>query len=149
MALNTRVYTGNTILIVMKNTPVGLLQDLTADEDFSPEPASGIGDPRVVEYIPTMYRISLAVSSMSIKKDSLFSIGIFPENIDKYLAENPFVVQIIDKVSGDVVRYYNNCIFARGTLSVRKHTIVGHNCTLLSTEAVAGDAAGFAQVKNT
>ena len=140
-----KVYSGNTILIVIKNQPVGLLQDLTADENFDPAPASGIGDPRVVEYVPQMYTVSLAVSSMSIKKDSLFSLGIFPESIDKYLAENPFVVQIIDKVTGSVIRYYNNCIFARGTVAIRKHTIVAHNCTLLSTEAIAGDAAGFTQ----
>jgi hypothetical protein len=144
-----KVYAGNTILVVIKNTPVGLLQDVTADEDFAPEPASGIGDARVVEYVPTMYRISLAVSSMSLKKDSLFSIGVFPESVDKYLAENPFVVQIIDKVSGKTVRYYNNCIFARGTVSVRKHTIVAHNCTLLATDVQPGDADGFVQATTT
>jgi hypothetical protein len=138
-----KVYSGNTIMVVIKNKPVGLLQDVTADEDFAPEPASGIGDPRVVEYVPTMYRISLAVSSMSLKKDSLFSVGVFPENIDKYLATEPFTVVVIDKVSKKTIRQYNNCIFGRGTLSVRKHTIVSHNCTLLATEALAADADGF------
>ena len=138
-----KVYSGNTILVVIKNLPVGLLQDVTADEDFSPEPASGIGDPRVVEYVPTMYRVSLAVSSMSLRKDSLFSVGVFPETVDNYLATNPFTVVIIDKVTNKTVRQYNNAIFARGTLAVRKHTIVSHNCTLLATEALAGEAPGF------
>lgn len=142
-----KVYSGNTIMVVINNKPVGLLQDMTADEDFAPEPASGIGDPRVVEYVPTMYRISLAVSSMSLKKDSLFSVGVFPENIDKYLATEPFTVVVIDKVSQQTVRQYNNCVFGRGTLSVRKHTIVSHNCTLLSTEALGGDAAGFVETQ--
>lgn len=140
-----KVYSGNTIMVVINNKPIGLLQDMTADEDFAPEPASGIGDPRVVEYIPTMYKISLAVSSMALKKDSLFSVGIFPENIDTYLATNPFTVVIIDKVSKNTIRQYNNCIFGRGTLSVRKHTIVSHNCTLFATEALGGDAEGFAK----
>lgn len=140
-----KVYSGNTIMVVIKNKPVGLLQDMTADEDFAPEPASGIGDPRVVEYVPTMYRISLAVSSMSLKKDSLFSVGVFPEGIDKYLATDPFTVVVIDKVTQKTIRQYNNCIFARGTVSVRKHTIVSHNCTLLSTEALGGDADGFVE----
>jgi len=138
-----KVYSGNTIMVVIKNKPVGLLQDVTADEDFAPEPASGIGDPRVVEYVPTMYRISLAVSSMSLKKDSLFSVGVFPDNVDTYLATEPFTVVVIDKVSKKTIRQYNNCIFGRGTLSVRKHTIVSHNCTLLSTEALSADAEGF------
>lgn len=138
-----KVYSGNTIMVVIKNKPVGLLQDMTADEDFAPEPASGIGDPRVVEYVPTMYRISLAVSSMSLKKDSLFNVGVFPEGIDKYLATEPFTVVVIDKVSKKTIRQYNNCIFGRGTVSVRKHTIVSHNCTLLATEALGGDADGF------
>lgn len=140
-----KVYSGNTIMVVIKNKPVGLLQDMTADEDFAPEPASGIGDPRVVEYVPTMYRISLAVSSMSLKKDSLFSVGVFPEGIDKYLATEPFTVVVIDKVSKKTIRQYNNCIFGRGTVSVRKHTIVSHNCTLLATEALGGDADGFSE----
>lgn len=138
-----KVYSGNTIMVVIKNKPVGLLQDMTADENFDPAPASGIGDPRVVEYVPQMYTISLAVSSMSLKKDSLFSVGVFPEGIDKYLATDPFTVIVIDKVSQQTIRQYNNCIFARGTLSIRKHTIVSHNCTLMATEALAGDAAGF------
>lgn len=140
-----KVYSGNTIMVVIKNKPVGLLQDMTADEDFAPEPASGIGDPRVVEYVPTMYRISLAVSSMSLKKDSLFSVGVFPEGIDKYLQTEPFTVVVIDKVSQRTIRQYNNCIFGRGTVSVRKHTIVSHNCTLLATEALGGDADGFVE----
>lgn len=140
-----KVYSGNTILVVIKNRPVGLLQDVTADEDFAPEPASGIGDPRVVEYVPTMYRISLAVSSMSLRKDSLFSVGVFPENIETYLATEPFTVLVIDKVTRKTIRQYNNCIFGRGTLAVRKHTIVSHNCTLLATEALAGEADGFVE----
>jgi len=140
-----KVYSGNTIMVVIKNKPVGLLQDVTADEDFAPEPASGIGDPRVVEYVPTMYRISLAVSSMSLKKDSLFSVGVFPEDVEKYLSTEPFTVVVIDKVTNKTIRQYLNCIFARGTLSVRKHTIVSHNCTLLSTEARSGEADGFIQ----
>jgi len=138
-----KVYSGNNIMVVIKNKPVGLLQDVTADEDFAPEPASGVGDPRVVEYVPTMYRVSLSVSSMSLKKDSLFSVGVFPENINKYLATEPFTVVVVDKVTNKIIRQYLNCIFGRGTLAVRKHTIVSHNCTLLATEAVEGEAAGF------
>lgn len=138
-----KVYSGNNIMVVIKNKPVGLLQDVTADEDFAPEPASGVGDPRVVEYVPTMYRISLSVSSMSLKKDSLFSVGVFPENINKYLATEPFTVVVVDKVTNKIIRQYINCIFGRGTLAVRKHTIVSHNCTLLATEAVEGEAEGF------
>ena len=138
-----KVYSGNNIMVVIKNKPVGLLQDVTADEDFAPEPASGVGDPRVVEYVPTMYRVSLSVSSMSLKKDSLFSVGVFPENITKYLATEPFTVVVVDKVTNKIIRQYLNCIFGRGTLAVRKHTIVSHNCTLLATEAVEGEADGF------
>ena len=118
-------------------------RDWNADENFDPAPASGIGDPRVVEYIPQMYTISLTVASMALKKDSLFSVGVFPEGIDKYLATEPFTVVVVDKVSQKIIRQYNNCIFGRGTLSIRKHTIVSHNCTLMATEALAGDAAGF------
>ena len=140
-----KVFSGNTILVVIKNRPVGLLQDMTADENFDPAPASGIGDPRVVEYIPQMYTISLTVASMALKKDSLFSVGVFPEGIDKYLATEPFTVVVVDKVSQKIIRQYNNCIFGRGTLSIRKHTIVSHNCTLMATEAVGGDAAGFVE----
>ena len=80
---------------------------------------------------------------MSLKKDSLFSVGVFPENIQKYLATEPFTVVIVDKVTNKIIRQYINCIFGRGTLAVRKHTIVSHNCTLLSTEALEGEADGF------
>jgi hypothetical protein len=143
MAIPQKVYSGNTIVVMINNKPVGLLQNLTASEDYSPEAASGVGNPSVIEYVPTMQRINLACDSMSLKKDSLFSVGVFPGDVQSYLASNPFIVQIIDKVSGQTIRQYENCIFASGTVSIRKHTIVAHNCSLLSTTVTAGTAPGF------
>jgi len=143
MAIPTKVYSGNQIVVMISNKPVGLLQNMTASEDYAPEPASGVGDPRVVEYVPTMQRISLACDSMSLKKDSLFSVGVFPADIQSYMASNPFTVQIIDKITGQTIRQYDGCLFASGTVSVRKHTIVAHNCTILSTNVTAGTAPGF------
>lgn len=145
----TKVYSGNTIVISMDNKQIGLLQDLTANEDYGLQPASGIGDPRVAEYVPGLYQISLTCSSMAIKRnqiqnmgDTLFSAGIFPNNLDEFLKRPAFTISIMDK-NGGTIREYTGCVFASGSLSVRKHAVVGSNCSFFATDVVPGTADGF------
>lgn len=56
---NLQTRTGNRIVVLFDGKQVGLVQSVGMSDDYAPEPASGIGDIHVAEYVPTMARHSL------------------------------------------------------------------------------------------
>ena len=76
MKQNLKTRTGNRIVVVFDGKQIGLIQSVRANDDYSPEPASGIGDIHVQEYVPTMARHSLSVSTMMLKTGAMLQAGI-------------------------------------------------------------------------
>ena len=130
MQRNQNVRSGNRIAIVFDTTQIGLIQSLRASDDYSPEPASGVGDIHVQEYVPTMARHTLSVSQMVLKKKSMREVGIALENGDDALKGLVFNIEIYDKDTGDLLRKYIGCSYASGDLDVSKHAILASNATL-------------------
>ena len=130
MQRNQNVRSGNRIAIVFDTTQIGLIQSLRASDDYSPEPASGVGDIHVQEYVPTMARHTLSVSQMVLKKKSMREVGIALENGDDALKGLVFNIEIYDKDTSDLLRKYIGCSYASGDLDVSKHAILASNATL-------------------
>lgn len=122
--VNRNVHSGNNIFILIDGQRVGLLQNVEASDDYGPEPASGIGDIHVQEYVPTMARHTLSVSGMAIFTNSLRELGLFPENGDAVLQGLVFDVVTADKLTGQILRRYRGCSYASGSVSIAKHSIV-------------------------
>lgn len=127
MLQNLNVRTGNQIKVFFGGKQVGLIQSITANDDYSPEPASGIGDIHVQEYVPTMARHTLSISKMLLNKADLSAAGIWPENGDAVLNGYVFDVEQYDALTGDLIRKYTGCSYASGTIEVTKHAIVTAN----------------------
>lgn len=121
---NIKVRSGNRIVVLFGGTQVGLLQNVSASDDYSPEPASGIGDIHVQEYVPTMARHSLNVSSMLLKKGALLEAGAAVENGEGALKGLVFDFEVYSKDDGALLRKYIGCSYASGSLEVSKHAIV-------------------------
>lgn len=134
---NVKVRSGNRILIEFGGQEVGLLQDLRCNDDYAPEPASGIGDIHVQEYVPTMARHTVTTSQAVLYKESLRSVGISLENGDDALKGMVFDITVYDKTPPASVatsgasysRQYLSCSFASGDVEFRKHAIVMSNAT--------------------
>lgn len=124
MRQNLKTRTGNRIVAVLDGKQVGLLQSVRANDDYSPEPASGIGDIHVQEYVPTMARHTLSVSTMVLNRGSLLAAGIAMENGDAMLQGLVFDFEVYDKDDGTLLRKYIGCSYASGDLDVSKHAIV-------------------------
>lgn len=124
MKQNIKVRSGNRIAVIFDGKEVGLLQSVSASDDYSPEPASGIGDIHVQEYVPTMARHSLNVSAMLLKKGALMEAGIAMENGDAMLQGLVFDFEVYSKDDGALLRKYSGCSYASGSLEVNKHAIV-------------------------
>jgi hypothetical protein len=121
---NLQTRSGNRIAIVLDGKQVGLLQSVSMSDDYGPEPASGIGDIHVTEYVPTMARHSLNVSSMVLNRGNLRAAGVAAENGDAMLLGLVFDIEVYSKDDGSLIRKYIGCSYASGTLDVQKHAIV-------------------------
>ena len=124
MRQNLKTRSGNRIAVVFDGKQIGLIQNVSANDDYSPEPASGIGDIHVQEYVPTMARHSLSVSAMLLKRGAMLEAGIAVENGDGALQGLIFDFEVYSKDHGTLLRKYIGCSYASGSLEVSKHAIV-------------------------
>lgn len=126
MAVTTNLQTqsGNRIIVTLNNIPVGLLQSVRMNDDYSPEMASGIGDIHAVEYVPTAARHTLSVTNMVLRVKRLVDQGIVPDNGDAVLLGIVFNIEALSKDDGSLVRKYLNCSYASGDLEINKHAII-------------------------
>ncbi|MBI9086792.1 MAG: hypothetical protein JEZ11_24560 [Desulfobacterales bacterium] len=138
MKQNLQVRSANLARVVIDGQEVGLLQNISMNDDYGPEAASGIGDLLVQEHVPTLARHSLSVGKLALRKTSLIKMGIVPENGEAVLKGNIFDVEVFDKSSGDVIRKYLGCTYASGSVEINKHAIISYNCQLMAMD-VAGE----------
>jgi hypothetical protein len=124
MQQNRKVRSGNRIVITYDGFQVGVIQSVRMNDDYSPEPASGIGDIHVQEYVPTMARHTLTVSRMILENDKMRERGIFAENGDAVLEGLVFDIETYSKDDGVLLRKYIGCSYASGDLEVSKHAIL-------------------------
>lgn len=137
---NLLTRSGNRIIITFGGVQIGMLQSISAEDDYAPEPASGIGDIHVQENVPTMARHSLSVSTMVMNKGAMIKCGIAPENGDAVLLGIVYNIEVYSKDDGTLLRNYIGCSYASGSLEVTKHAIVMQSGRLLALD-VSGTAA--------
>lgn len=124
MRQNLKTRSGNRIVVVFDGKQIGLVQSVRMNDDYSPEPASGIGDIHVQEYVPTMARHSLSVSAMLLNRGAMMEAGIVMENGDAVLQGLVFDMEVYSKGDGTLLRKYVGVSYASGDLEVSKHAIV-------------------------
>lgn len=122
--VNLQTRSGNQIAVVIGGVQVGLLQSVRMSDDYAPEPASGIGDIKVAEYVPTMARHTLSISGMVMFKGALVACGAVPENGNAVLQGLVFDVEVYSKIDGTLLRKYVGVSYASGEIEISKHQIV-------------------------
>ncbi len=121
---NLLTRSGNRIIVTLDGKQVGLLQSLRMNDDYGLEPASGIGDIHVQEYVPSMARHTVNVSAMVLNKNALMQLGLVPENANAVLQGTVFDIENFDKDTNVLIRKYKGCSYASGDFEVTKHAIV-------------------------
>ncbi|ATI15629.1 hypothetical protein [Bordetella phage vB_BbrM_PHB04] len=124
MRQNLQTRSGNRIVVVFDGKQIGLIQSVDMNDDYAPEPASGIGDIHVTEYVPTMARHSLNVSAMMLNRGAMLQAGIAMENGDAVLQGLVFDFEAYSKDDGTLLRKYVGCSYASGNIQISKHSIV-------------------------
>lgn len=124
---NLKARTGNRVIVKFDGKQVGLVQNVRMSDDYGPEPASGIGDIHVAEYVPTMARHSVSVSSMILFVGAMREVGITTVDGDEALEGKVFDIVVESKDDGTELRKYTGCSFASGDVEVSKHAIIVSN----------------------
>lgn len=140
MKQNLKTRSGNRIAVVFDGKQIGLVQSVRMSDDYAPEPASGIGDIHVQEWVPTMARHQLSVSAMLLNKGALLEAGIAMENGDAVLQGLVFDLEVYSKDDGTLLRKYTGVSYASGDIDVSKHAIVVQSGTFNALD-VSGMAA--------
>lgn len=124
MRQNIKTRSGNRVVVVFDGVQLGLVRSVSMNDDYSPEPASGIGDIHVQEYVPTMARHSLSVSQMVLIKGSMLTAGIASENGDAMLRGLVFDLEVYGKDDTILLRKYVGVSYASGSIEVNAHQII-------------------------
>ena len=127
MKQNIKVRSGNRVVVVFDGVQLGLVRSVRASDDYSPEPASGIGDIHVQEYVPTTARHTLSVSQMVLIKGAMLEAGIAAENGDAVLNGLVFDLEVYSKDSGALLRKYVGVSYASGDIDINAHQIIVAN----------------------
>lgn len=129
---NLNVRSGNRTVIDFDGKDIGLVQSVRSSDDYGHEPASGIGDAHVVEYVPGQARHSVSVSKMVLIKELARAAGLFAENADAVLLGRVFNITTYGKDAGDVLRRYTGCTFVSGDTEISAHRIVTANAQFMA-----------------
>ena len=135
---NLKVRSGNKITVSINGQEVGLVQSLRGSDDYSPEPASGIGDIHVQEYVPSTAKHTIAVSQMVLLTGALrTAIGSDAQfiNGDDALKGMVFDIEMFEK-GGASLRKYTGCSYASGDTDVSAHKIVVSNAQFNALDVV-------------
>lgn len=136
MRQNIKTRSGNRIVVVFDGKQIGLVRSVRMSDEYSPDPASGIGDLHVVEYVPTMARHSLSVSAMVLIKGAMMEAGIVPENGDAMLEGLVFDLEVYSKDDGTLLRKYVGVSYASGDIDISAHQIVVQSGTFNALDVV-------------
>ena len=157
---NVIVRSSNRFTILMGGLAVGLLQDLRCQDDYSPEPASGIGSISVYEYVPTLARYTISTSQACMFIASLRRIGVSFENGEDALKGMTFSIEVYDRITqstlmegsatpvtmaaegstATLLRRYEKCSFASGDIEIRKNAIIVTSATINACSAKSNAA---------
>lgn len=124
MKTNVKTRSGNRVAVVFDGKQLGLVRSVRGNDDYSPEPASGIGDIHVQEYVPTVARHSLSVQQMVLIKGAMMEAGIAPENGEAVLQGLVFDLEVYDKDTGLLLRKYIGVSYASGDIDISAHQII-------------------------
>lgn len=125
--INLKARSGNRVVVKLDGKSVGLIQSVRMSDDYSPEPASGIGDIHVQEYVPSMARHTLTVSNMVLYVGAMREAGLAALDGDDMLQGRVFDIEVFSKDDGSLLRKYMGCSYASGDVEVNKHAILMSN----------------------
>jgi hypothetical protein len=121
---NVKTRSGNRIVITYDGNVIGAMKSVRMNDDYAPEPVTGIGDIHVIEHVPTVARHTLTCQQVVLKTSSMRLAGIAAENGDAMLQGLVFDVEVFDKDDGTLLKKYMGVSYASGDTEVTANAVV-------------------------
>lgn len=137
---NVKARTGNRVVIKLDGKSIGAARSVQMQDDYGPEPVSGIGDIHVLEYAPTIARHTVSVEQMVLDRGTMRQAGVATENGDGALEGLIFDIEVFSKDDGTLLRKYAGCSYASGSLEVQAHAILMARGQFNALDAVGSEA---------
>lgn len=138
---NIKIHTGNRVIVRFQGLVLALLQNVRFNDDYGHEPASGVGDMRPIEHVPSQARHTINAGFMAIRRNNPIAAKIFSENSTTVLEGLIFDIEVFDKLTGNLLRKAVGCSFVSGDIEFQKHAIVLQNAQFLALDMVGTMAA--------
>lgn len=127
---------GNDVMVLLDNVvEVDLVQTIRGTEGFGHEPASGIGDIKVREYVPSIARYTVTFSRMVLTAEKLLGLGLVPETARDAMKGRRFTIAVYFKPAGPLIRKWIDAVYDGGDMNVTAHRISITDATFLATDA--------------
>jgi len=152
---NRQAYVANRIDLVWDDVArVGAVQNAEVQISFALEPISGVGSVRVLEYIPTMARITVNTDMVYMFGEEVERVGAsyMPQKSDDSLNGMVFdmyaLVDAVDTPSrygkGNGAKYNTmwkaqGCFLDSGSFRVAKHGAIGRACSFAALDYKLSD----------
>jgi hypothetical protein len=129
-------YTGNQVDAFINGIKMDLLQTIRGADDYGLEPASGVGDIHVQEYVPTVARHTISISAFALKNEPTIQNRIIWENGDAALAGGEFDIEIFAKETGALLRKWTQAMCTNADVVVTAHRILVKDATFVALDVV-------------
>lgn len=112
---NSEVLSAHMAKVLIGNEEVGFLQNLTYSINFGIQEVFAIGSVKTLEHQQTRYQVSGEANQYFLRKKIVKRKAGDPlgaKTVEEVLANGTFTVNILDQVSGEVIRTLENCTLA-------------------------------------
>lgn len=125
---NQSVQTGNTIFLMIENTPIGRAQSLSAERSFGTEGIYEIGSIMPQEHVYLKYTGRVSLSRFLMKKESLATLG-FAALGEEVLKVDIMDIVTLDNLTKEVMIAYRGCSIDNYNEGYRANEIVTEDST--------------------
>ncbi|MGE3550351.1 MAG: hypothetical protein AB7I29_10700 [Geobacter sp.] len=131
--------TGNRVLLKLKGEVIGVVQSLSADDNFDLQSVEGIGDVETQEFVVGLLAHNLSGEKYFVSADTLQKLGFVPRG-EEWLTAPELEVEVIDTVSGQTIELYTGCKFNSHSRRYTAHRITGESFQIRARHRVSQSA---------
>lgn len=115
---------------------IGLAQDLRIADDLNLQDVSGIGDARVIEWVPGQYRVQATCRLMVFRTKSLEQHNLAPPGTADYKNEPWEFDLVVTDENGNELKKIVGCVYANGSVTITRHAIIVRDVTFFGKDTV-------------
>lgn len=121
--------TGNRALLKIKGETIGVVQNISVDDNFDLQSVEGLGDVETQEFVVGLVSHNINGEKYFVSADTLRKLGFVPTS-EEWLTAPELELEVIDTVTGTTIELYTGCKFNTHQRRYTAHRITGESFTM-------------------